>query len=163
MLTSAVAFYDVVLFVHILAVVLAFGPTFAYPVFLAVAERSDPRALPAVGRAIHAWDRIGAIMLVVIIAAGLYLTIDRWSFSDFFISWGMLAVIVLGGLSGGYFMPRTKRLVALGERDIAASGEGEVKFSAEFQALNKQVGKVGTVAGLIVILTIYVMTAQPFQ
>lgn len=162
-MVTAVTFYDVVLFFHILAVVLAFGPTFAYPVFLAVAERTDPRAIPTVGRGIAAWDRIGIIMLVVILAAGLYLVADSpaWSFSDFYVSFGFLAVIVLGGLAGGYFTPKTRKLIELAERDIAASSP-DVELSAEFQALNKRVGQVGTFAGLLVIITIYVMTAKPF-
>lgn len=160
---AEVTFYNVIQFVHILAVVLAFGPTFAYPVFLAVAERTDPRALPAVGRGIAAWDRIGIIMLVVILAAGLYLVADSpaWSFGDFYISFGLLVVIVLGGLYGAYFTPNTRKLIELAERDIAASSP-DVELSAEFQALNKRVGQVGTMAGLLVIITIYVMTAKPF-
>ena len=161
---TAVTFYDVVLFFHIAAVVLAFGPTFAYPVFLAVAERTDPRALPAVGRGIVSWDRIALFLLVVLLVAGLYLVGDSpaWGLSDFYISWGLLVVIIIGGLSGAYFTPKTKRLVELAERDIAAAGDGEVQLSAEFQALNRQVGQVGTFAGLLIILTIYVMTAKPF-
>lgn len=161
---TAVTFYDVVLFFHIVAVVLAFGPTFAYPVFLAVAERTDPRALPAVGRGIVTWDRIALLMLVVLLAAGLYLVADSpaWGLGDFYISWGLLVVIIIGGLSGAYFTPKTKRLVELAERDIAAAGDGEIQLSAEFQALNRQLGQVGTFAGILIILTIYVMTAKPF-
>jgi hypothetical protein len=167
MVTAAVTFYDVVLFVHILAVVLAFGPTFAYPVFLAVAERTDPRAIPAVGRGIAAWDRIAIMMLVVILAAGLYLVADSsaWSFGDFYVSFGFAAVIVLGGLAGAYFTPNTRKLIELAERDIAASShsaDGRVELSPEFQALNRRVGQVWTFVGVLVIITIYVMTAKPF-
>jgi uncharacterized membrane protein len=163
-MVTAVTFYDVVLFLHITAVVLAFGPTFAYPVFLAVAERTDPRALPAVGRGIVTWDRIALLLLVVLLAAGLYLVADSpaWGLGDFYISWGLLVVIIIGGLSGAYFTPKTKRLVELAERDIAAAGDGEIQLSAEFQALNRQLGQVGTFAGILIILTIYVMTAKPF-
>ena len=46
MITTAVQFYDVIVFAHILAVVLAFGPTYAYPVFLAVAEKTVPGRYP---------------------------------------------------------------------------------------------------------------------
>ena len=47
-----VQFYDVVLFFHIGFVVLAFGPTFAYPVFLAIAM---VLAVPAIGWASGCW------------------------------------------------------------------------------------------------------------
>ena len=36
-MTLAIVFYDVVLFVHIVAVVVAFGVTFTYPLIYAVA------------------------------------------------------------------------------------------------------------------------------
>ena len=43
----AVAFFEVVLALHIIAVVFAFGATFAYPVLLGAVGKADPRALPA--------------------------------------------------------------------------------------------------------------------
>ena len=45
---AEVQFYDVVLFFHILAVVLGFGPTFAYSAFIAIAGKDGGRAVPAV-------------------------------------------------------------------------------------------------------------------
>jgi hypothetical protein len=165
---SAVQFYDVVLFFHIAFVVLAFGPTFAYPVFLAMAERTDARALPAVGRAIIAWDRIAQILLLGILIAGVYMVATNsglgaaWEFSDFFVGWGFVAVIVIGAASGGYFTPKTREMIEIVERDIAAAGDGPVTLSNDFQSLNQQVAKVGTAVGIFTILTIYVMTAKPF-
>jgi uncharacterized membrane protein len=163
MLPTAVEFYNVVVFFHILAVVLAFGPTYAYPVFLAVAERTDPRAIPTVGRGIATWEKIGSAMLVVILIAGIYLVSDGpWSYGDFFVIWGFAFLIFIGAVSGGFFAPKTRRLIEICERDIAASGDGEVKLSDEFQALSGQIARVGQVAGVLAILTIYVMTAKPF-
>jgi hypothetical protein len=164
MLSAAVQFYDVVLFVHITGVVLAFGPTFAYAVFLAAAERRGGRAIPAVGDGIGIWDKLASTVgILVILGTGLYLVADRWSFADFFVSWGFLAIIVLTGLAHGYFRPRTRRLVELAERDIEATpGIGPVEFSSEYRELSDQIGKVGGLAGLIVIVTLYIMTAQPF-
>lgn len=160
---TGVQFYDVVVFFHILLVVLAFGPTYAYGVFLAVAERTDPRSLPAVARGIQAWNRIAQLLLLGILIAGVYLVADGpWGWGDFYVSWGFVAVIVVGAASGGYFMPKTKELIEIGERDVAAAGEGPVQLSADFQALNQQVAKVGMAVGLFVVLTIYVMTAKPF-
>jgi len=160
---QAVTFYDVGVFFHILFVVLALGPTYAYGVFLAVAEKTDPRAIPVVARGVMAWDRVAQIMLLGILVAGLYVVIDGpWEFSDFFVSWGFVAVIIFGGASGAFFMPKTKELIAVAERDIAASGQGEVKLSADFQALSGALAKVGAAVGLFGVLTIYVMTAKPF-
>ena len=158
----AVEFYDVVTFFHILAVVLAFGPTFAYGLFLAIAQREGGIAVPAVGRAIMTWDRIaGTIGMTVILLSGLYLVSSDargWEFSNFFVSWGFIAIIVLFGVVHGYFAPKTRQAVQLAERDLQGGGE----LSDEFNALSAQIARVGSAAGLLIVLTIYVMTAKPF-
>jgi len=160
---AAVQFYDVVVWLHITAAVLAFGPTFGYAFFQTVAERTDPRAVPAVMRAMSMIDRFLVTPgILVVIAAGLYLTIDRFEFSDVFVGVGILAAIVLLGLVHGFFGPAERKLIELAERDIAAAGGGEVKLSDEYLAISKRTGQIGTLAGLIVILTIYFMTAKPF-
>jgi hypothetical protein len=161
MITASVEFYDVVLFFHITSVVLAFGPTFAYGLFIAIAQREGGVAVPAVGRSIVTWDRIaGTLGMTVILLSGIYMASrDFWDFSDFFISWGFVAIIVLFGLVHGYFAPKTREAVRLAERDV---GDGGGALSTEFEALSAQIAKVGSAAGLIIILTIYVMTAKPF-
>lgn len=161
MIATAVQFYDVVLFFHILAVVLAFGPTFAYGLFIAIAQREGGVGVPAVGRSIVTWDRIaGTLGMTVILISGLYLVGDGpWDFSDFFVSWGFVAILVIFGLVHGYLGPRTRRAVELAERDLGSPGGG---LSSEFEGISAQLARVGTLAGLIVVLTIYVMTAKPF-
>ena len=160
MIATAVAFYDVVTWLHILAVVLAFGPTFAYGVFIAVAQREGGIAVPAVARGILTWDRIaGTIGMVVILLTGIYLASDRWEFSEFFVSWGFVAILVLFGLVHGYFLPKTRKAAEVAERDMSG---GERKLSSEFEGISAGLSKVGGLAGLIVVVTIYVMTAKPF-
>jgi hypothetical protein len=160
MIAAAVQFYDVVTWVHITAVVIAFGPTFAYGAFATIAEREGGAAFPAVGRAILLWSRTGTnIGMIFILLSGIYLAADRWEFSDFFVSWGFIAIIVMFGLVHGYFNPRTREQIDLAERDLAQPG-GEL--SDEFTSISPQVAKVGSFAGVLVILTIYIMTAKPF-
>ena len=99
-------------------------------------------------------------MLAII--TGIYMASDRWDFSDFFVSWGFVAILVLIGMTHGFFIPQTVKSGELAERDLAASAPGEPKLSDEFNAVAARLNKVGPVAGLIVVLTIYVMTAKPF-
>jgi hypothetical protein len=164
MLIAEVTFYNVVLFLHIAAVVLIWGPTYSYSVFLATAMKRGGHAVPAVGQAITTWDRPAATLgVVVVLATGLYMAGDIWEFSDFFISWGFLAIIVLTGLAHGFFIPKTRKATELAERDIAASPpDGDVQFSEEFNEISDQLAKVGTVAGILVLVTLYIMTAKPF-
>jgi hypothetical protein len=161
-LIAEVRFYDVALFFHIMGIILAFGPTYSYGLFFAMAGK-DPRALPAVARAVTAWNRIGTTGgIILALITGLYMADDLWDFGDFFVIWGLLATIALLGLVHGLFLPRTKRLGELAEADVAASGGGEVKLSAETQQLAGSLSKVGPVAGILVLLTVYFMTAKPF-
>jgi len=161
MVTATVTFYSVVVFFHIAAVVVGFGPTFAYGAYIATAQREGGQAIPLVGRTILFWDRtVNTAAMTLILLTGIYLASDGpYGMGSFFISWGFVAIILLFGLTHGFFIPRTKQAVELAERDLAAP---EGKLSAEFEALSGRLAGVGILAGLVVILTIYVMTAKPF-
>lgn len=153
MLAAEVQFYDVVVFLHILAVVVAFGPTFAYGVFFATAGRTNPAALPTIGRAVVTWSQIATRLgIVVILITGLYLVDDRWDFGDFFVAWGIIAALILFAMTQWHFIPTTQRLVEAAE----AGRQDEVAAIAGAQQ------RSGPIAGIIVILTLYVMTAKPF-
>ena len=83
---------------------------------------------------------IGAILILL---TGLYLAGDRWDFGDFFVTWGLLAIIVLLGLVHGFFLPNERRAEQLAKRDIEASGGGEVQFSDEFDEVSGKHGPHG--------------------
>jgi hypothetical protein len=161
MLAPAVAFFEVVLAVHIMAAVVAFGVTFAYPIIFPVVEKADPRALPAVHRAQHAiGQRLIQPGLGVVLIAGIYLAskLHQWSF--FYVQWGLAAVVVLGALGGMFFSPHERRLVELSERDVAAAGDGEVVLSDEYRAHSRRVAQVGAASSLLVLVTIYFMATH---
>jgi hypothetical protein len=162
----AVTFYTFVLAVHIASIVIAFGVTFAYPVMYAVGIRAESRSMPGLHRI---QDRVGqrviSPFLGLALLAGIYLASKLHVWSDFYVQWGLGAIILLGALGGAFFAPRERRLAELAERDIAAAdegspGEGEVSFSAEYKALRQQVLTVGLASNLLVLVTIYFMTAQ---
>jgi hypothetical protein len=163
MTTLAVQFYDVVVWLHVTAVVLAFGPTFAFGIYIAMTARNHPRSIPAVIEAQNVINRgLVTIGAVVVLLSGLYLAADRWDFSEFFIGWGILAVLVLIGLVHGYFLPNDRRALAAAKRDIDAAGGGQVEFGPEYSRAGMASARMGPIAGLIVIVTIYVMVAKPF-
>jgi uncharacterized membrane protein len=152
--------YKIALFLHILAVVLAFGPTFGYGIFIAAAEGSAPRSVPTVLRGVQMVDRyLVQPGLIVLLLAGIYLLADGpWEMSDAFIGIGFLAIIVLFGLSHGFFRPQTAKAVELVERDLKVGDT----LSDEYGAVSKRLGNVGKLAGLIVVVTIFFMAYKPF-
>jgi uncharacterized membrane protein len=153
--------YKIALFLHILAVVLAFGPTFGYAFFFSVAPQY-PRATPAILAGVQKVDRyLVNPGMVVLLLAGIYLLVasdDVWETSDVFISVGFLAIIVLFGLQHAFFQPQVRRAKALAERDLKA---GET-LSPEFEALGQRIGQVGSLTGLLIVVTIFFMTYKPF-
>jgi hypothetical protein len=157
----AVAFWEVVLALHIIAVVFAFGATFAYPVLLGAVAKADPRALPALYRALHAISqRVIMPGVAAILVFGIYLASHLELWSSFFVQWGLAVVIVIGAVEGAYLGPRERRLVEVADRDVAAAGDGTVAFSAEHDSLVRRIGAVGALMDLLVILTIYFMVAH---
>lgn len=151
--------YKIALFLHVLAVVLAFGPTFGYALFFSVAPQ-HPRATPAILAGVQKCDKylVGPGMLVIIIAA-FYMQIDGdWDASEAFISVGFLAWALLLALQHAFFTPQVRKAKEIAERDLKAGDT----LSAEFESVSERIGKVGTLAGLVVVITIFFMTYKPF-
>jgi len=151
--------YKIALFLHILAVVLAFGPTFGYALFFSVAPQY-PRATPAILAGVQKCDRyLVNPGMIVLLLAGIYLLVDGdWETSAAFISVGFVAIIALFALQHAFFQPQTQKARELAERDL----KGGDTLSAEFEAVSERVGKVGGLAGLIVVVTVFFMTYKPF-
>lgn len=154
--------YKLALFLHILAVVLAFGPTFGYAFFFSVAPQY-PRATPAILAGIQKVDRylVNPGMLVILVA-GIFLMSSGsavWKGSDAFIVVGFIGIIGLFGLQHGFFQPQVRKAKELAERDLEAGDT----LSPEFEALSQRIGQVGTVAGIAVIVVIFFMTYKPFM
>ena len=155
--------YNISLFLHISAVVIGFGATYAEAIMFPVAMKVDKRHLPYVhrlGMAIN--QRLATPALVVILITGIYQVAEDdgrgWSFGDAWVSATFAILIVLGGLIGGYFVPTDRRLAEMAERDLASeSGE----LSAEYQAGAKRIGAIGGLAGVLVLVAIFLMTTKP--
>jgi uncharacterized membrane protein len=159
----AVTGYEISLSLHIAAVVVGFGATFAESITFPVAMKLDKRHLPYVHRlqlAINQWLTTPA--LVVVLATGFYQVADAdYDLGDFWLSATFAIVIVLGGLIGAYFIPTDRRLGAMVTREIAAAGDGEVVLSDEYQRRARMEGIVGTIAGVLIIAAIYLMVTKP--
>jgi len=158
MANPVASLYEVVLAVHIMAVVVAFGVTFAYPIMFTVAARHDPRSLPLVHRIEYTVERMLINPgLALVLLAGIYLASKGHYWSDFFVQWGLAAVVVIGALIGAVMIPTAKRAELAAARDLAASGDGEMVLGEEYRALVRRLTAVGTLLSLIVLVTILFM------
>ncbi|HEY0343542.1 MAG TPA: DUF2269 family protein [Solirubrobacteraceae bacterium] len=158
MLIPAIVFYDVVLFVHVLAVVLAFGVVFAYPLLEAYIRRTSPGDLVVLHRAqVFLTRRLITPSMVVILAAGLYLALDRWSLGDAWISSTFTILIVIFGLVGAVVTPTERRCAELAEADRRAGGRPSEAYEAQARKLTASGGFVM----LLVVVAIFLMTVKP--
>ncbi len=120
----AVSLYNVVVWIHVSAVVIAFGSVFSYPLWFAHVARA-PMAEKAFFHRMQA--RIGRYVvgpaMVVILLAGAYLATDRDLWSEVWVTVPLVILFVISGLWGAILAPREERLVALAEAgDEAAYG-----------------------------------------
>lgn len=149
---AEILFYDVVLAVHVIAIVIAFGGTFMYPVLGPFLGKNHPGALPAFH---EAQDRIGKVLItpfaVLALISGIYLAADRDLFGEVWVQVPMGILIVLLGMGGAVFSPLERKAAV-----AASNPEG-----AEYQALVKRSAQMGTLAGVLILVAIFFMVAKP--
>jgi uncharacterized membrane protein len=166
----AITGYEFSLWIHITAVMVGFGATFAEALMFPVALRLDPRHLPYVHRLQLAINQyLATPALVIVLATGFFQVADGdWKLGKFWLSASILILIVIGGLLGGYFIPADRRLGPMVEREIAAAGDppsrgagGPVTLSDEYQAQAKRQGAIGALTGVLLVIVIFLMVTKP--
>jgi hypothetical protein len=167
MLVTAVSFPQVVLAIHILAVVIGFGSVFAYPVLFAAAARNDPGVTPWL---LRTRQRLGRYLinpgLLVVIVAGIYLAskLDQWH--SFYVQWGLGAAIVIGAIEGSLVIPRSGKLAVIAERDLAATAvpaggqRTSATWSPEYLAGSRVLWGGGLLLQALIVLTVLFMSIQ---
>ena len=145
-MAPALSAYELVTALHVIAVTVAFGVVFAFPIIRSAAASS---AGPAAARRLEytvARYLINPGLLVVILA-GIYLASSHHQWKSFYVQWGLGASLVIGGLVGAVLMPAAKKAEQLAGSPDAAP-------------LERRVAIVGWVISLIVVVTIVLMVAQ---
>ena len=125
--------------------------------------KMNPRYLPYVHRIQLTIKRyVASPALLLILITGVYQVSEaNISFGDFWISASFAIVIILGGLTGAYFIPSDKKLEAMLTAEIEAAGEGQFTPSEEYMSKAKVQGYLGPVTGILIIIAIYLMIVQP--
>ena len=156
-MTTAFMFYDVVLAIHILAVVIAFGVVFAYPVMDAVLKGQGVELAALHRLHVALATRFIQPAMAVVLLAGVYLALDRWSLGDPWISATFAILIALFALTGAVLIPTDRRMAELAERDAEAGGAP----SADYLAEERRAALFGSIALLLVVIAVFVMTLKP--
>jgi hypothetical protein len=155
-LVDAVMFSTVVIAIHIVAVLLAFGLIIVWPLVEMGVARSDPRGLAALHRTRQYLGRmIVNPALVLLLISGIYLASDLHDWKHFFTQWGLAMVVVLGGLEGAAIMRSEGKLAELAEADATTGTR-----SAAYTQLRSRTSLIAWGMAALVIATIYFMVAQ---
>lgn len=149
--------YDAVTAVHVMAVVVAFGVTFAYPLAGPYVLREHPRFVPAFHRVqVLIGRRLITPAATVALLAGIWLAVDADVFGEAWVQIPFGILILLLGMVGAFFTPRETRLAELADRDLAAGDE----LSQEYRDAVKAVAIGGSIAAVLVLVAIFVMVTK---
>ncbi len=138
--------YNIVLFTHIVAVLVAMAPAVVHPILFEMEKRRDDGDLVALAGRVAPTGRIYAIAVIVAGVIGFGLI----SMSESAIGWGdtwvWLSIVVwiaLNGVLHGAMLPAEQALAG-GDRSAMAKIE-----------------RVGPVLGVMVLVLVYLMTVKP--
>jgi len=162
----AVSNYELSVFIHITAVVVGFGSTFAEAVMFPVAMKMGSRFLPYVHRLQLVLNQFFATpAIVIVLATGLYQVEEgNWEFGDLWVSGTLAILLVVAVINLAFFIPVDRKLLPLIEKTIADSGGRDLELSElpeEYQRWGKLEGVLGGVTGLLMVAAIYMMVTKP--
>jgi Sec-independent protein secretion pathway component TatC len=149
----AITFYDVVLWIHVTAVIVAFGALFAYPVFLAVNARAPIGDRAALHRAQIAFSkRVTGPVIGLVLLAGIYLASDADVWSEVWVTVPLVLLFVIAGLGATVLRRGEERLEA-----TAAAGD-----EAAYSGVLANVRTWTYVVLALIVIAVFFMTAKPF-
>jgi uncharacterized membrane protein len=146
---ASVTFTSIIVAVHVMAVVIAFGVLFAYPVLLPWLQKTQPAAMPSVHEGLVRLHRMVVTpAMIIVLVAGIYLASDLDAWSEVWVSVPLVLLLLLFGVLHGFVVPQHKLL---------ATTEAGGAYDALFGRLVAVVGG----AGVIVLIAIFFMVAKP--
>jgi len=162
--------YDLVLWLHLAAVIVGFGTVVLNGMYGAQAkQRSGPGGL-AIGEANLAVSTVAEYLIYTVPVSGVALVLfsDAWDFDQTWV-WLSLALYAVGlGVSHGSQIPAAKRmnrlaaeLVALGPPPAGAEAAGPPPQVAEMAQVEKRLAAGGTVLNLLLAVLLVLMTFKP--
>lgn len=150
---AEIRFYSVVVWIHVTAVVAAFGALFAYPIFLAVNARAPIAERANFHRLQIAFSKyLTGPAIAVILLAGIYLASDAHLWSQAWLQAGFALLLVIAGLG--------ITVLRRGEENLIEASEAgdERRYASRLATLRVWV----LVTLVLIVVTIFLMTAKPF-
>ena len=161
---AEVTVYTLALFLHVTAVVVGFGATFAESVAFPVAAKMGAKHLPYLHRLQLTINQYFAVpALLIVLATGFYQVADGdWNLGDFWLSASLFLVLVIAVINVAYFIPADRKLEAQVTQELAnAPATGEPELSDDYMKAAQREGIFGAATGLMLVAIIYMMVVKP--
>jgi hypothetical protein len=157
-----VAFVPWLIFLHVLAAIVAFGPTFAFS-FSGTAGRQEPQHANFAMRVSHTVSSrlvypIGITLPITGLAIIAILQINPFAREY----WWLAIGIVLYAIAFGYsFFVQRKLVERAIELTSAPPPPGATGPPPELPAIGKRIGQGGMVTGLLLVVIVFLMVVKP--
>jgi uncharacterized membrane protein len=158
---AAINLHSILVFIHVTAAVVGLGATFALSVAFPLALRlGEPRYLPYVHyMSLEVTRKLASPALLAILITGVWQALDGdISLGEPWISAAFVIVIVLGAMQGAYFTKTDRKLAKLAEDELAS---GATKLSESYMRQANREGAMGALAGLLIVLALFLMVTKP--
>lgn len=150
--------YNLVLVLHILAVIIGFGGTFIADLYGAEAvARPGREGLAVAETTLKVTSRAPTMAVYTVPILGILLVLlsdDTWKFSEAWVSLSFLLYIVLVVLAVTVQVPNVRRMVAL-----RSGAEGAQ--SVEMQRMARTAATVGGIVNLLWVVILFLMVFKP--
>lgn len=154
----ALVFYDVVVALHVMAILIAFGVIFTYPVAVPWMVRNKPEYVPALhGFQARVGQRVIAPAGGIALLLGIYLASDRHYWSAVWVTVPLVILVVLLAVGGAWIGKTEERLETLSRRDM---GEGGT-LSDEYHGVLRTWSLVAYSSCVLVLVAVFFMVAKP--
>jgi uncharacterized membrane protein len=162
---KCVSTYTVVVALHIIAVIAAYGLPLSAPLLVPYVRRHHPTALAGLHAAQHRLNNVlTGPATVLLLGFGIYLATDGKLWDEPFVGIGIAAIVIIAVVGGGVIVPATKQLARL---DPLAP-----EYERVYRRLRPRACEGGDAnsfmtaevfLGIVVLLTIFAMAAKPFS
>jgi len=156
--------YSVVLALHVMAVMAAYGLPLAYPVLIPYVRRNHPLAMPGLHDVQHLLNqRVTGPGTVLILLFGAYMATDRDLWGEAWVIVGLTIIAIIGALGGALVVPASRRMAELSRADVERAAGGAVAWSADYERVYARYMAAEVLLGVLVLVAVFFMAAKPFS
>jgi hypothetical protein len=162
----AASFYDASVAIHVMAAIVAFGPLFAFPLFISVTERRDLLSLPVVLRAVNRTERAIVVPVGALVGfSGVYLAIDGpYTFDDdVWMTIGFVLYLLAFGVLVLVVEPMRSQAADEADRmlDQAEDDAEQLPLSDAYRASMRLPNALMPAIGIVLLFVVYLMEVKP--